>query len=132
VICGKEYTLCPRCPPKNGEEPYAAWRHTADTPKHYQLFIIVNEHSAGILSTESAIEQLDTIGWKDMSDEVLPVIREYIETNILTKPAKSKKSKKATKPTPEPIAEPSFDVDETSVISLYRPYGYGDPDDETQ
>lgn len=93
IICGKKYKGCRTC---EDRVEYNPWRRYADTPKHYQVFRVIKDINAEIITNTEAKEMLDNIGigLADL-DEFLPHVKSFLEVLFVEKT--SKKPKVATK-----------------------------------
>lgn len=81
-ICGAEYYACNDCASRlkaqYGGEP---WRAVADTPSHYQIYVILVHFVRKEISAAEALQQFNHIGIGDM-DTFLPNYRSLIQRVI--------------------------------------------------
>ena len=71
-ICGTEYYACNDCASRlkaqYGEE---SWRAVADTPVHYQIYVILVHFVRKEISATEALQQLNHVGIGDMDTFLL-------------------------------------------------------------
>ena len=99
-LCGKEYEVCKMC---QNVSQYTPWRRECDTPRHWQIYMIVKDFRKGILKASETKEQLDHL--KVTFDEVksfVPSVQKtllplYEEKKVVAK--ENTKSNKAAKKT---------------------------------
>ena len=59
IICGKSYRGYRTC---RGRAEYSPWRNVCDTPQHYQVYRVIQDLDAEILSKSEAKKMLENIG----------------------------------------------------------------------
>ena len=89
IICGKSYRGCRTC---RGRAEYSPWRNVCDTPRHYQVYRIIQDLDVKILSKSEAKEMLGNIGITSVDlDGFLPSVKSLLEPLFAEK--KSRKTK---------------------------------------
>ena len=74
--CGKKYKVCPTCA---DVKTYTPWRTICCTAEHYKIWLIAEQYKKGIISIDSASEQLHTVLQKE--DEVsvmIPAVQDIL------------------------------------------------------
>lgn len=114
-ICGTEYYACNDCASRlksqYGGEP---WRTIADTPSHYQIYVILVHFVRKEISATEALQQLNHIGIGDM-DTFVPNYRSLIQRVIAE--AKAAEQERANS---EPSAEQAA-TEDSQEASKPRP-----------
>ena len=81
-ICGAEYYACNDCASRlKAQYGGESWRAVADTPSHYQIYVILVHFVRKEISAAEALQQLNHIGIGDM-DTFLPNYRSLIQQVI--------------------------------------------------
>ena len=91
-ICGKQHEYCPVCHQSNG------WKYVADTPEHYQIYLVLHEFEESIITKDEATERFAELGITAEANLswVIPAVEEQIR-GIIGKKLKEVKSSKKSK-----------------------------------
>ena len=103
IICGKSYRGCRTC---RGRAEYSPWRNVCDTPRHYQVYRIIQDLDVKILSKSEAKEMLGNIGITSVDlDGFLPSVKSLLEPLFAEKKSRKTKDMAIEEDVPEKIDE---------------------------
>lgn len=74
-LCGAEYEVCKMC---SQIKHYTPWRMECDSPRHWQIYVIVKDLRKGLLKPDEAKEQLEQL--KVTLEEVKTFVASVQET----------------------------------------------------
>lgn len=88
MICGSKYVYCPNCARTH------SWNFYADTRKHYQIYMILDELNRKVINIKDAKVMFENIGIitdADLSDIKPNIAKQILKIVNYTKPKTTKK-----------------------------------------
>lgn len=85
IICGKGYHACDAC---DEVKTFTPWRRLVDSPEHYQVYLIVRDYGAKLISKAEAKNMLNNTDISDMSsfkDGVRNILTEILREDPVSK-----------------------------------------------
>lgn len=114
IICGKGYHACDAC---DKVRTFTPWRKLADTPEHYQIYLVLKQYKNKVISKAEAKTMLNNIGLADMDsfkDGVNKLIAEIFRDDVANK--KTNRKSVALKPAPIETIGNESDIDGAAEI----------------
>lgn len=103
LMCGTEYEVCRFCPTTIKFTP---WRRLCDSPRHYQVYMLLQDIRAGVLTNDEAKDRLAYM--KMGIDEVKELLPSVQETLLPLLAEKSDEPVEAEVEVVEPVAQPQI------------------------
>ncbi len=93
-VCGAEHDYCPVCGQTQG------WKFVADTPEHYQIYMVMKEYEANAITKDKAAETLEKsagINAKSDLSWMIPAVAKVVRSIVEDTEKPTKTTKKETK-----------------------------------
>lgn len=83
VVCGEKYHSCDNCGRIKKDTP---WRSICDTAKHYQIYLLIRNYQAQVITKHEAQEELKTLNvYKGSYNTWKPGVKKVLD-EILSNP----------------------------------------------